>query len=52
MNNNECCGKCKYHKPDRPCGGDINDWYCDNEELEYYTDYTEYDDTCDSFEER
>lgn len=48
----EVCGNCKHHRPDRPEGGDINEWFCNNEDSEYYTDLTEYGDGCDSFEER
>jgi hypothetical protein len=41
-----CCGKCKYHKNDD--GG----WICSNENSEYYTDYTAYNDCCSEAEER
>lgn len=46
MNERQICGECKYHKTDEI------DWYCDNEESEYYTAYTEYMDFCRMFEQR
>lgn len=52
MTSEEICGKCRYHKPDSSHGGDIKEWYCNNEDSEYYTDYTEYTDSCEEFEER
>lgn len=46
----ECCGLCQYHKPE----GNIfpPDWICTNPESENYSDYTEYSDKCEQFEER
>ena len=41
----ECCGKCKYASIDRELL-----FTCDNENSDYYTDYTEYDYGCDYFE--
>lgn len=41
------CGTCKYH-----CTDDNGEWICVNELSEYYTDYTEYGDWCESHEER
>lgn len=46
MNDRQICGECKHHKTDEI------DWYCDNEESEYYTAYTEYMDYCRMFEQR
>ena len=49
----ECCGKCKHHKAVIIRGKNCHlDWFCDNEDSEYYTDYTGYSDGCDEFEER
>ena len=48
--NEEICGKCKHHKPDNPYGGDINEWYCVNEDSDNYTDYTEWKDSCENWE--
>lgn len=39
------CGKCKYH--DRSG----SEWYCDNEDSEYYGCETNYDDSCEDGEE-
>ena len=49
---NEICGNCKHHKPDNPYGGDISEWYCDNADSDYHIYYTDYDDSCDAWEER
>ena len=52
MDKTECCGTCKYHKPTGSyCNGDT-DWVCVNNDSEYCTDYTEYSDVCDEYEER
>lgn len=48
----EICRKCKYYKPDNPYGGDIHEWYCANENSSNYTDYTEWEDSCDNWEAR
>lgn len=49
----EICGECKHHKSDKQDGDFAYiGWYCDNEDSDYYTDYTEYDDSCDCFEKR
>ena len=41
---NECCGKCVYHKVVK------NDTFvCNNEESDYYGDYTEYSDGCEFY---
>lgn len=40
----ECCGKCVYHKVVK------NDTFiCNNEESDYYGDYTEYSDRCEFY---
>jgi len=42
------CGKCKWHVHE-----DIDDgWVCVNDRSEYCTDWTEYTDSCNEFEER
>lgn len=45
---NQCCGTCKYHEPESIDVG----WVCVNPESEYYTDWTEYNDCCEEYEER
>ena len=45
---NEVCGTCKYH-----CHANLdNDWVCENEDSEYYADWTEYNDSCEDWEGR
>ena len=40
----ECCGNCAYHKVVK------NDTFiCNNEESDYYGDYTEYSDRCEFY---
>lgn len=42
------CGECKWHiryEHDKY-------WSCDNIDSDYFTDYTEYTDTCECFEQR
>lgn len=45
----EVCGKCKYNKRvvDDHCNAEF---CCGNEESEYYSVPTFYDDTCDNYE--
>lgn len=45
MDERMVCGTCKYHETDG-C-----DFICNNPESDYYSDWTEYDDTCDEWEE-
>ena len=47
-NKSRCCGTCKYHKHENIDDG----WVCVNDESEYVTDWNEYDDCCDEWEER
>ena len=49
--NREICGECKYHKPSWETGK-LRDYSCTNEDSDYYTDYTEYTDTCEEWEQR
>ena len=44
----EVCGTCKWCK----YWQQDDDWYCDNEESEYYTDWMAYGDKCEEWEER
>ena len=52
------CGECKWHKGtvrrtyDSDYYYETVDWFCDNKDSDYYTDYTEYADTCECFEQR
>lgn len=48
MTDQECCGTCKWHKHDSY--GD--DWICANRDSEYCSDWTEYGDQCEEWEER
>ena len=41
----ECCGTCRYHKKDAS-----DDWICTCPYSEYMSVWTEYDDSCDSWE--
>lgn len=43
----ECCGTCRYYKKDTS-----DDWICTCPYSEYMSDWTKYDDSCDSWEER
>lgn len=51
MQGYECCGHCRYHLPDLEFP-EKKDFTCDCEESEYYTDYTEFNDSCEYWEER
>lgn len=44
--NEEICGTCRYHR------NDGTDWVCINQDSEYYSDWTEYGDQCEEWEER
>ena len=44
--NRMICGTCYWHKRE----GD--EWVCVNKNSDYCADYTEYDDTCEEWEER
>ena len=45
----ECCGNCRYHRADKSVYGA---WHCTNDQSEYYSDWTEYEDCCDEWEGR
>lgn len=45
----DCCGTCKYHKPDNEEEGA---WICTNEESYYECEYTDYKDYCADYESR
>ena len=49
MKNDKCCGTCRHHVPD---GNFPDDWLCVNDKSEHIADYTEYEETCDFWEER
>lgn len=40
------CGTCKYHRREDA------QWICGNEISDYFSDYTDYDDYCEDWEER
>lgn len=44
------CGECQYHRPPEIPGQD--DWWCNNGQSENYAMETDYEDTCDEWEER
>ena len=46
MQNDEICGKCYYHRKH------YDEWCCDNPDSECYGCATEYNDTCEDFEDR
>lgn len=47
-NNDHVCGKCKWHTFENVSDG----WVCVNDESDYCTEWTEYGDSCECFEER
>ena len=46
--NEEICGNCKWHRYEKESQG----WVCCNADSDYCADWTEYDDSCDEFEEK
>ena len=44
----EICGNCKYHQYEDVTRG----WVCVNDESDYLSNWTEYDDSCEEFVER
>lgn len=46
QNETECCGTCRFHK------NQYDDWVCTNMYSDSYSDYTEYKDGCEEWEER
>lgn len=43
-----CCGTCRYHRKDKD-----HDWYCNNQDAEFYTVETDYGtEACEEYEER
>ena len=44
----EICGECKYHTYEPIDRG----WVCTNDESDYCTEWTDYTDTCEKFEQR
>ena len=60
---NNICGECKFHRletkssPNKKgqitCSAQVRSgWICVNSESDYFTDFTDYTDTCECFEER
>ena len=48
MNEEKCCGTCKWHQHE-----DITDgWVCVNADSDYYTDFTDYEHSCEEWEGR
>lgn len=45
---NKVCGTCKHHCPANLSG----DWWCCNDDSEFFLDYTDYRDRCDEWEGR
>lgn len=43
----ECCGTCKWHRHENTSQG----WVCMNSESDYCADWTEYNDSCNEWEE-
>ena len=41
------CGTCRYHRKEAD-----GSWICTNPDSDYYTDWTEYGDSCEEYEER
>ena len=46
MDNENICGTCRFHRKEN------GEWTCANKNSEYYSDYTEYGDSCEEHEER
>ena len=44
----EICGECKWHKYEEIDRG----YVCTNDKSDYCTDWTEYNDTCEEWEQR
>ena len=45
---NEVCGTCRFHFYDK----EEQEWVCDCLDSEHFTDFTEYGDTCEEWEDR
>ena len=45
---NKVCGECKYHTFENIDSG----YVCTNPDSEYIADWTEYNDSCENFEEK
>ena len=54
MNDNDkrVCGECRYHAPQHNDQGQTVDWWCENIDSDYCAMSTDYNDTCDEWEER
>ena len=63
MTREECCGTCQWHMMQTRIVGAksiyeaktssqvVNEWFCNNKRSNYYTDFTDYEDSCDEWEE-
>lgn len=47
MENEKTCGTCKHNKRNP---GDVGDFWCNNPESDNYTDFTDYDTSCEEWE--
>lgn len=49
----ECCGTCKWHRREEITFGNKpeEEWYCGNHTSELYQEYTEYEDSCEEWED-
>lgn len=50
MEREQCCGTCKWHKPEP--GNEGAEWVCENPDSMHYSDFTPYNYDCPDFEER
>lgn len=48
-NEDECCGFCKYHKPDN---AEQDAWICTNYDSDYVGEWTDFGDWCTDYEEK
>ena len=47
MARNEICGTCRWHKKEND-----GSWTCSNPESDLYSDWTDYNSSCEEYEER
>ena len=48
MEKEQCCGTCKYHEHESIDDG----WVCVNDRSRYLSDWTDFTDVCEDYEER
>lgn len=46
------CGTCKWHKVLSASLSNYEEWVCNNEDSEFYALASEYDETCEDWEEK